>query len=404
MSLKKNILILARPDHSFTIYKALQKSNFSFLYCSFKLFPSWSKQFIKNPRARYYSRNYSNCVLLSALHIYRTTFHKRWMERFEKPLFEFHLKFLLPFLKPKLIHYWPNFCQDSIRKYKEKHPELKTFADVYYPCEQWVVDNIIPQLNQLGLGDGMDQVVVRAKMLPELMAFENNFIVPSEFIAKTYRKYYPDKNYIVIPYGIPRWEGYVKKNQRTERGQIKHFVYAGQITYQKGCDLLMQYFDLHKEVELHLYGGVPKEQQQLFDKYKVVENIHFHGTIPKQLMMKEMSQYDVGIHMSRFDAYSLSVAEMMAAGLPVLVSNNTGIYYQVEEINSGLVTKLDEASIADSVNKIRDPEIYNSFVNNLDDYLSSPFPSYEEQMLEFYRRQISLFEKKQCENHHDISE
>ena len=385
---RTDLLLLARPDHSYTIYKALIGCGIDFIYCSFKLFPSWAQRFIKNPRVRFYSRNYSNCVLLSVLHIYRTTFHKRWMEKFEKPLYEFHLRFLLPFVSPKVIHYWPNFCQDSIRKYKEKHPEVKTFADVYYPCEQWVIDNIIPQLNQLGLGDGMDQVVARAKMLPELMAFENNFIVPSEFIANTYRKYYPDKNYIIMPYGIPSWDGYVKKDRKTGREQIKHFVYAGQITYQKGCDLLMQYFERHKDVELHLYGGIAKEQQQFFEKYRKVTNIHFHGIVPKTFMMKEVSQYDAGIHMSRFDAYSLAVAEIMAAGLPVLVSTSTGILFQVEEIGAGVGTKLDYEELCVMMDRMRTPENYNCFIDNLDKFLCCKHKTYEETIIEFYKNKI----------------
>ncbi len=385
---KIDVLLLARPDHSYTIYKGLLKSGLEFVYCSFKLFPFWTKRLIKNPRVRYYSTNYSNCVLLSALHIYRTTFHKRWLERFEKPLFEFHLKTLLPFVNPKIIHYWPNFCQDSIRIYKERHPEVKTVADVYYPCEQWVLDNIKPKLEVIGLGGCMEQVEVRARMLPDLMAFENNFLVPSKFIADTYRHYYPNKNYIVIPYGIPRWDDYKKKSRKIEREQIKHFVYAGQITYQKGCDLLMQYFVSNQDVELHLYGSVSQGQQQLFEKYKGVKNIHFHGTVPKQLMMKEMSQYDVGIHMSRFDAYSLSVAEMMAAGLPVLVSNNTGIYSQVEKIGAGLVVDLIVKDIEAKIDEIRQPNRYNSFVENLDRYLTSNHKTYEEEILDFYKIEI----------------
>jgi len=388
MSRKTDLLLLARPDHSYAIYKALVGSDLNFVYCSFKLFPSWAKRFVKNPRVRYYTSNYSNCILLSILHIYRTTFKKRWMEKYERPLYQFHLRFLLPFAHPKIIHYWPNFCQGSIKKYKAKHPEVKTFAEIYYPCEHWVVDTIMPLLEEKGLGGSMEQVKDRARMLPELMSFEQNFLVPSEFIANTYRQYYPDKKYIVIPYGIPKWEGYIKHADKTGKEQIRHFVYAGQITFQKGCDLLMEYFCSHNDVELHLYGGVSKEQQHLFEKYKEVKNIHFHGTVPKQYLMKEVSQYDVGIHMSRFDAYSLSVAEMLGAGLPVLVSKNTGIFFQVKQIGAGLGANLDYEDLIAKIDMVRMPDRYNNMIECLDNYLMSNHKSYEEEIIDFYKNSI----------------
>lgn len=40
MKSKIDVLLLARPDHSYTIYKGLLKSTLSFIYCSFKLLPS----------------------------------------------------------------------------------------------------------------------------------------------------------------------------------------------------------------------------------------------------------------------------------------------------------------------------------------------------------------------------
>ena len=385
---KIDVLLLARPDHSYTIYKGLLKSGLEFVYCSFKLFPRWAGRFIKNPRIRYYDDCYSNCKLLSVLHIYRTTFHKRWMEKYEKPLYEFHLKFLLPCVKPNVIHYWPNFCLNSIRKYKEKHPEVKTYAEVYYPCEHWVLDYIKPVLEQKGIDCKMENVEMHAQHLQEVMKFEKNFLVPSQFVADTYRQYYPDRNYIIIPYGIPRWEGYEKKEPKRDSEHIKRFVYAGQITVQKGCDLLMSYFEQHSEVELNLYGSVATDQTRLFEKYKGIANIIFHGTVPKSHMLKEMSKYDAGIHMSRFDAYSLSVGEMMGAGLPVLVSKNTGNFSQVEEIGAGLGVDLNGEDIAKQIAKMREPNTYNLMVENLDKYLCSEHKSYEEEIIQFYKSNL----------------
>lgn len=385
---KKDIIILARPDHSYEIYKEMIKSNLRFVYCSFKLFPSWSKKIISNPRVRFYGKSYSNCFLLTLLHLFRIYFNKPSLAKYEKPLYEFHLRTMLPFMRPKVIHYWPYFCLDSIKKYKSRNPEVETYADLYYPCEHWVLENIRPILESKGIDSKMAGVEMYAKYLDDLMLFEQNFIVPSKFVAETLRQYFPDKHYIIIPYGLARWNNYKKKTRVEDASQIKSFVYAGGITVQKGCDLLVDYFRSHKELTLHLYGSVPSEQKNFFEQYKGCENIVFHGVVPKNLLQEEVSQYDVGIHMSRFDAYSLSVGEIMGAGLPVIVSKNTGICDLVEEIEAGLSTDCDGINMTKRIEEIRTPAIYNRFLDNLDNYLSKDDKTYGEKMVDFYKSRI----------------
>ena len=64
----KDILLIARPDHSFGLYQYLLKSDLDFMYYSFKLFPKWTKRFIRNPRVRYYAKCYSSCYLTTLVH------------------------------------------------------------------------------------------------------------------------------------------------------------------------------------------------------------------------------------------------------------------------------------------------------------------------------------------------
>ncbi len=388
---KIDILLLARPDHSYGIYEELLKQeDIDYLYCSFKLLPSWLKSHMNNPRARYYSKGYSNCILQSLLHVYRVRNNKYKYEKYEQSLFEFHLKHLMPFIKTRLIHYWPYYSYKSVRKYKQKHPEVNTFADVYYPCENWVIDNIKPLSEQYGVKLDFSKVERDAGKLKEIMKFENNFLVPSEFVADTYRQYYPDKNYIVIPYGITIWENYHKKELKANSDQIKSFVYAGGgVTIEKGCDLMLDFFMQHPELELHIYGTIPEFQKEFFKKYELSENIHLHGFVAKSKLQEEISKYDVGIHFSRFDAYSLSVGEMTGAGLPVIISEKTGIFFHIQEIGAGLVSKLELDDISRCVESIRTPEVYNQMIDNIDKYIKISPKSYGERVIDFYKSKLN---------------
>lgn len=389
MKSKIDVLLLARPDHSYTIYKGLLKSTLSFIYCSFKLFPRWAESYIKNPRVRYYDGSYSNCFLLTLFHIYRTKRNKTNLERYEKTLYEWHLSKLLNKVEPKIIHYWPYLSLDKIREYKKKHPYVKTFADVYFPCELWVQENIRPVMAEYGLDDNMTIVDTDAEKMKAVMEFEDNFLVPSQFVADTYREYYPHKNYIIMPYGLTKWADYKVKKHKENRNEVRRFVYAaGGVTVQKGCDYMLRYFKKHQELELHIYGGIPESQKHIFNEYLNCKNIYFHGHIPKSKLQSEVSQYDVGIHLSRYDAYSLAVGEMMGTGLPVIVSDKTGIFFHILKIDSGVVTQLDDKIIEDKINEIRDPMNYNRFVDNLDKYLNSSPKFYEEEILEFYRSNL----------------
>ena len=390
-SIKKiDVLLLARPDHSYSIYeKLLEQNKINYLYCCFKLLPLWSKKMIKSPRVRYYSKGYSNCFLLTFFHLARLKMDKPKWEKYEKFLFQLHLKLLLPFIKPSLVHYWPNYTMEIIRKYKKRNPDVKTFADVYFPCEQWVIDNIKPLFEKYNLEMNMSKIERDAEKLKELMQFEDNFIVPSPFVADTYRQYYPDKNYILKPYGITKWNGYKKKSYKNDSNEIKSFVYAGgSVTIEKGCDLLLEFFKNHPELELHVYGTVPTNQKSIFKVYENLSNINYHGLVPKSELQAAFSGYDVGIHLSQYDAYSISVGELLGAGLPVIVSDKTGILYQVKEHKLGLVSSMDMESVCDRVSEITTPEVYNNILDNLDAFLNAPYVGYGDSIVAFYKEQI----------------
>ena len=391
MYIEKDVIVLARPDHSLAIYyNLLKRDSINFLFCCFKVLPSWMRYVVKNSKAKFYTKNFSCCKLLTILNIYRVRYGKYHLEAKEPGLYEFHLSHTLPFYIPKLVHYWPMFSMRYVKRLKEKHPEIKTFAEVYFPCENWVLDNMKPLYKKMGVDVYTGKIERDARKLKEVMEFEDNFLVPSKFVADTYREYYPNKNYIIIPYGIQKWAGYKKKNNISEKSEVRKFVFCGGgISIEKGCDLMFDYFTNHPELELHVYGAFSPDQKTYFENRSYTSNIHLHGFVAKAKLQEEISKYDVGIHFSRYDAYSLSVSEMTGAGLPVVVSDKTGNFFQLQEIGAGLVTKLEIEDIENKIEHIREPQIYNKMLDNIDQYLERNVPTYGEQIIEFYKQQLN---------------
>lgn len=383
----KDLLIIARPDHSYNIYKTLLESDLNFTYMVFKLFPIWLNRIFASKKLRPLVSNYSICwpmTVVNTLH-----YNLRWNFLTKYPESKFYTPHIARFLKkhnPKLIHYWPEYCCDFMRKYKELHPEVRTMAEIVFLNEQYVLDEVGPYLESIGLGSNLDYIKKNADIIKNVMAFETDFIVPSELTAETFRKYYPEKNYHVQTYGIPKSSNYAKKKTISSADEIKSFVYAGTVSVEKGCDIICSWFSKHCDKELHLYGHLHQNESHIFEKYKNEPNIHFHGAVPKADLQNKLRLYDAGIHISRFDSYSLAVAEIIGCGLPVIVSNMTGICSDVCKNNLGIVTEVSFESLDRTISDFCLPNNFNTFIESIDAYFLLDHPSYGERSLEIYNK------------------
>ena len=150
----------------------------------------------------------------------------------------------------------------------------------------------------------------------------------------------------------------------------------------------MKWFSEHPNLHIHLYGVVVESEKNVFDTYRQYTNIHFHGSFPKAELQKEISQYDAGIHLSRFDAWSIAAGEIMGAGLPLVVSEQTGISELVKEYGFGEVCQLTPEKITESIMKLITPERYNKCVDNIDKYVQSNPKSYGERIVDFYKESL----------------
>ncbi len=144
--------------------------------------------------------------------------------------------------------------------------------------------------------------------------------------------------------------------------QVKNMVVIGNLAanwraWYKGIDLAIDAFvqlnnhslkliiigEVEETVKIELLSNVP-------DEFKV--NIIFKGKTDD--IVKELSDIQLCIHCSRGDAFPTSTLECFAAGIPVIVSEDTGTKSFVSSINHNLVCKTNETSLKDTIQNYLD--------------------------------------------------
>ncbi|PDP40729.1 glycosyltransferase [Porphyromonas gingivalis] len=121
---------------------------------------------------------------------------------------------------------------------------------------------------------------------------------------------------------------------------------------KKGQDILIEAIRLIKlnynvKVEVTFIGDGPglEPMKKLVEEYELIDQIFFYGTKSRDFVYAHLKDFDLLVQPSRFEGFGLTVAEAMAAKIPVLVSNIDGpmelvqsgaygYYFQSEDPNS----------------------------------------------------------------------
>ncbi|HEY4573759.1 MAG TPA: glycosyltransferase family 4 protein, partial [Thermoanaerobaculia bacterium] len=128
------------------------------------------------------------------------------------------------------------------------------------------------------------------------------------------------------------------------------FLFSGATIHRKGFDLLLEAFDrvraAHPAVRLRL-AGPRGDAAHLLDR-RGLEGIDVLGPMPQPALAAELRRADLLVLPSRNDSYGMVVAEALASGTPVLVSEMVGARDLVSEGKTGWVVPVgDAASLAE---------------------------------------------------------
>ena len=124
--------------------------------------------------------------------------------------------------------------------------------------------------------------------------------------------------------------------------------------------LLQGFFELHKQRTdfiLHLVGNGPdndKLRKMVEQQGECAKHIHFYGRLSNQEVMQMMQQIDFYVGFSNVETFSVTTAEALAAGKPVICTSCGGPEHFVLPENGIVIPKGDHAALVEALNMMMD--------------------------------------------------
>jgi len=132
-------------------------------------------------------------------------------------------------------------------------------------------------------------------------------------------------------------------------------IFVGRIHPKKGCDLLIQAFHriLAEDPDWHLLivgpdqVGWKAELERMSEALGIRGRITWTGMLRDERKWSAMAASEVFVLPSHQENFGIVVAEALACGIPVLISNQVNIWREIESEQAGLV---EQDSLAGTVN------------------------------------------------------
>lgn len=158
-------------------------------------------------------------------------------------------------------------------------------------------------------------------------------------------------NEIVVNHGTPGPDGDATAQREVFLSRLPHLrnkrlvLFIGRIHPKKGCDLLLDAFAqvAMKDPDLHLVmaGPMSGEFQRVLvrqaDRLGIASRVTWTGMLAGDLKWGAFHAAEVFALPSHQENFGIAVAEALACGLPVLISDKVNIWREVAEDNAGLI-------------------------------------------------------------------
>jgi glycosyltransferase involved in cell wall biosynthesis len=189
-----------------------------------------------------------------------------------------------------------------------------------------------------------------ARRVARELSFADLVLVPSRFVAnQLLDRGLPEARVAVIPYGVDL-EAFSPDTNRPPNARVC-CVYVGQISHRKGIPVLLRAARGLPDVEFLMTGQLvtPSLLRGL------PPNVRWMGPQAHADVAALMRKADIFVLPSLEDSYGLVVAEAMASGLPVLVTDHAGASEAIDPGWNGLIVPAgDHTALTAAVRRLAD--------------------------------------------------
>ncbi|ATR93279.1 glycosyltransferase [Porphyromonas gingivalis] len=183
----------------------------------------------------------------------------------------------------------------------------------------------------------------------------------SRAVKEDIQGHYRADNVFTVTNGIKLEDVKIKVYPHIPANRVMRIINVARLDLEKkGQDILIRAIALLRDkgidnlcVDFIGEGRSRELLEKLSEDLNVSEQVCFLGLKAREYIYQHLCDYDLMCHPSRFEGFGLTVAEGMAAKLPVLVATGDGPYEIIEHGRYGYSFENgDEASCADTLEYI----------------------------------------------------
>jgi len=236
-------------------------------------------------------------------------------------------------------------CTEMFKYLKKNAPHIIRIMDVsaanrIYMKEIYIRDmKVSPDFAQRLARERVELFASCSQM--EMKKLENEisdadyFLAPSAFVKESLRfSGVKEHQMLLCPYGVDL-SNFPRKNCFKVGNPIEA-IYVGGIKQLKGISYLLKAFNEIDPQVAHLtvVGAADASDEDILP---YIRNVSFTGTVVHSQISYLLQKSNIFVFPSLGDSFSLSALEAAASGLPLIVSNNTGMIDGMQDGKEGFI-------------------------------------------------------------------
>jgi len=139
-------------------------------------------------------------------------------------------------------------------------------------------------------------------------------------------------------------------------------LYLGRMHQKKGLDLLIKAFAQLTKEEKNIFllivgndeGGYIRKVHRWIKAENITDKVLFTGLLIGREKLAAYCGSDVFVLPSYNENFGMTVVEAMACGVPVVISDQVGLYEEVKRGKAGIITKCNVQSIVTGIKSVLD--------------------------------------------------